>query len=263
MSTLQNESSFFHHIAPLVVSLVQDNDKEMTVVENKGLGDYATHMDVATENLIVAELNKWFPNDLILAEEGHSNTSITDGRIWFIDPICGTNNLGKGISNFCTNIALVENSQVIAACVVDHSQGKYYWSVGNGNVFINNQAITFPSPELGIKIDIDFGSVRSVNEEIRSKHNACLLKLINDTDYDVVSLNTSLGFTYTATGKIDGFINVFNYPWDITAASFLVQQIGGVLTGIDGSPWTIASVGAIGGRTPEIHKELLDMFTNS
>ncbi len=110
---------------------------------------------------------------------------------------------------------------------------------------------------------VDFGSVRNVVGEMRQKHNNFLLKLLNNTDYDLVSLNTSLGFAYTAIGKIDGFINVFNHPWDIAAASFLIQSNGGVLTGIDGSPWTIATVGAIGGRTPEIHKELLDLFLHS
>ncbi len=90
-----------------------------------------------------------------------------------------------------------------------------------------------------------------------------MLKLIQDTSYDVISLNTSLGFAYTALGKTDGFVNVFNHPWDICAASFLIQQSGGVITAMDGSPWTITTVGAIGGKTPEIHKELLNLFVQS
>jgi myo-inositol-1(or 4)-monophosphatase len=263
VNNLEDEAAFFHRIAQSVIELVQQSSKAMAVVESKGVGDYSTQVDINVENLIVSELRKRFPDDHVLAEEGYSNTTIPAGRIWLIDPICGTNNLGKGINNFCTNIALVDAGEVVASCVVDHSQNTYMWSVGEGNVFVNDKIPSVPAPELGYKIDIDFGSVKNADNNVRQKHNACLLKLINETGYDLVSLNTSLGFAYTAIGKTDGFINVFNHPWDIAAASFLIQQSGGVLTGIDGSPWTITTVGAIGGRTPEIHKELLDLFLHS
>lgn len=263
MKDLQAESEFFHDIARDVIALVQNSSKEMAVFKDKGVGDYSTQVDVDSENLIVSEINKRFPGDQVLAEEGHSDTSISDGRIWVIDPICGTSNLGKGINNFCTNIALVKGGQVIASCVVDHSQDEYFWSIGGGQVFVNDKTSRPPAPELGLKIDLDLSAIRGTTSETRQKYNNCLVKLINDTSYELISLNTSLGFAYAAIGKTDGFISVFNYPWDIAASSFLVQQVGGVLTALDGSPWTITSVGAIAGRTPAIHKELLDLFLDS
>lgn len=115
INNLKTEASFFHSIAQRVIGLVQSRGKEMTVATSKGVGDYATKVDIDVENLIVSELRKLFPDDQILAEEGYSGTAITDGRMWLIDPICGTSNLGKGINNFCTNIALVNTNQVIAA----------------------------------------------------------------------------------------------------------------------------------------------------
>ncbi len=263
MGNLESETKFFHGIAEAVLDLLHNASKEMAVVEDKGIGDYSTQVDIDVENLIVSELYKVFPNDKVLAEEGYSDTEIPHTRIWVIDPICGTNNLGKGINNYCTNIALVDENQVIASCVIDHSQQEYFWSVGNNKVYVNHQVIHQPAEELGLKIDIDFGSVRRVTKDMRLKHNTFLLKIIEDTNYDVISLNTSLGFAYTALGKTDGFVNVFNHPWDICAASFLIQQSGGVITAIDGSPWTIVTVGAIAGRTPAIQKDLLDLFVSS
>jgi myo-inositol-1(or 4)-monophosphatase len=263
VSNLNNESAFFRRIAPPVIALLNARSREMAVFEDKGAGDYSTQLDVDVENLIVAELAKQFPRDQILAEEGHADAPLSDGRMWLIDPICGTSNLGKGINNFCTNIALIDGGQVIAACVVDHSQGDYFWSVGGGQVFVNDKPCQPPAPELGLKIDVDFGSVRGAPREVRQKHNNMLPKLVNNTTYDLISLNTSLAFAYAAIGKTDGFINVFNHPWDIAAAAFLVQQAGGALSGTDGAPWTVSTVGAIGGRTPEIHRELLQLFLSS
>lgn len=258
-------TSFIHSIAPEIIKLVKEGtNEEITVVADKGpAGDYATQVDVATENYIVSAIQRDFPDDEILAEEGYSDTAIPAGRIWLIDPICGTNNLGKGINNFCTNIALVDGGKVIASCVVDHSQGEYFWSVGNNSVFVNDKPYVAPSLALGQKVDIDFGSVRSVGPGLRQKHNNLLRKLIEETDYDIISLNASLGFAYTAIGKTDGFVNVFNHPWDIAAASFLIQQAGGILTALDGSPWDLTTVGAIGGRTVEVHQKLLKLFLES
>ena len=233
----------------------------MSIVEDKGpAGDYSTKVDIACEDYVVSEIQKAFTGDEILAEEGYSKTAISDGRIWLIDPICGTNNLGKGINNFCTNVALVDKNRVVAACVVDYSRNEYIWSVGGNTVFVGSEPYVAPSPALGQKVDVDFGSIRGASPAVRKRHNDLIGKLVEQTDYDIVSLNTSLGFAYTATGKIDGFVNVFNHPWDIATASFLIEQAGGTLTALDGSPWNLQSVGAIGGRTAEIHRRLLDLF---
>lgn len=262
MKNFQKETEFFYSIAIKVRDLV-NSSKDISIAEDKGAGDYSTVVDIAVENLIVEALQKQFPGDLILAEEGHSNVAIPAGRIWIIDPICGTSNLGKGISNFCTNIALADNGKLIASCVIDHSQKDYFWSVGNGQVYIN-QTLYEPSQDNpGIKIDIDLGSLKSVDRVLWQKHTKTILYLLKKTDFDFISLNTSLGFAYCSVGKTDGFINVYNYPWDICAASFLIQQSGGIITDLNGGEWTITSGGAIGAATKQIHDLLLAAYSYS
>lgn len=257
-------TDFFHQLANTIIEFVEEENNELTIVTNKGrVGDYATQVDINVENLIINTLHDNFPDDKILAEESHSDTPIPTDRIWLIDPICGTNNLGKGIKNYCTNIALVDKEKVIAACVIDHSQKQYIWSIGDDKVYVNSDVFVLPPEGIGQKIDVDFGSVRNAEISIQQKHNNLIQKLIQETSYDLISLNTSLAFAYTAIGKVDGFVNVFNHPWDIAAASFLIQQTGGKLTGIDGAPWTLTTVGAIAGRTPAIHNNILGPFLNS
>lgn len=261
-NNLLKESEFFKDIAAKVISLI-DSSENLEIVEDKGGGDYALTLDVAVEKLIVIELQKRFPNDTILAEEGHSDTEFSEGRMWLIDPICGTGNLGKGLNTYCTNIALINSGELVASCVIDHSQNDYVWSIGNGQIYINNELMNSSQTYYGIKVDVDFGSVRSVGQATRKKHNNSLFKLVEETEYDIISLNSSLGFMYTSIGKLDGFINVYNHPWDIAAASFLIQQAGGVITTPDGSPWTIRSVGAIGASSQAVHQKLLDIYTKS
>lgn len=263
MNNLLREKNFFEFISTSVRDLVLNKSKNITIVKYKREGDFATHVDVAVENLIVSEINKRFSGDQILAEEKHSDVKIPDGRIWIIDPICGTNNLARGINNYCTNIALADNKKLIASIVIDHSQNDHFWSFGENKVYVNDSVLDSSVEKFGITVEIDFGSVASVNKTQKLKHNRFLKKLITETNYNVVSLNTSLGFAYTAVGKVDGFLSSYNHLWDICASSFLIQQSGGKITDLSGNKWTLESVGAIAGKNKEIHKKLLQLYLES
>jgi len=262
MNNLQLEKEFFHFIAGAVRNLVSNPNKNMAA-QHKKEGDIFTQVDIDVENFIVSEIKKRFPQDRILAEENHADTVIQKGRIWIIDPICGTNNFSRGIKNFCTNIALVDNNQLIASCVIDHSQNDYLWSIGNGEIYVNTNLFQLSEKRFNTLIEVDFGSVVSVDKKQQEKHNRFLKKMITETNYYLISLNSSLGFAYVAIRKMDGFINIYNHPWDICASSFLIQQAGGVITDLTGKPWTLASVGAIAAKNKDIHKKLLETFLNS
>jgi len=263
---LKQEAEFFHYIAPKVRELVLNYDGHAPVAAYKARpGDYATEIDVAAENLIVSEIQKRFPTDTILAEEGHTGTVISDSRIWIIDPICGTANLGRGMKNFCSNIALADKGELIAACVVDHSQEDYLWSVGNNRAYINDKVIENVSRDesFGLVIDVDLGAVSDIPKSERKKCTDVILQLVLQPEVMLQSLNSSLSFAYVASGKVDGFINVANHPWDICAGSFLIQQSGGIITDLVGKPWQLNSVGAIGAVNKAVHKKLLHAYSEA
>ncbi len=265
MNDLQQETEFFHFIASAVHNFVSNKDKDLSIAQYKREGDFSTQVDVGVENLIVEEIQKRFPEDTILAEEKHHATLIQKGRIWIIDPICGTNNLARGIKNFCTNIALADNNQLIASCVIDHSQSDYFWSIGDNKVYVNDKLITPNQKKFDVVIEVDLGSVISaaVDKSQSEKYNRFVKSLITHNNYYLISLNSSLSFAYTAIGKVDGFLSIYNHPWDISASSFLIQQSGGVISDLSGKPWTLSSVGAIAARNEDLHQKLLQAFLNS
>lgn len=260
---LQREKEFFHSIAQKVRKLVSSRSNRIEIARHKKEGDFATHVDVGVENLIVKEIKKRFPKDQILAEENFNNTTILKDRIWIIDPICGTNNLARGIKNFCTNIALGENNKLIAACVIDHSYNDYFWSIGDKKVYINTNLLPPAEKRYDVIIDVDFGAVIMLNKTQKDKHNRFLKKVIAETNFSLISLNSSISFAYTAIGKIDGFLNMASNPWDICAASFLIQTSGGIISDINGQPWTIKSKGAIAARNKEFHEKLYSLFKSA
>ncbi|TAL14472.1 inositol monophosphatase [Patescibacteria group bacterium] len=264
MNDLRNEADFFNTIAPKIRQLVQSFHGKASISVQKAAADYATEVDIAVENLIVNEIETRFPGDSILAEEGHTDTEIADGRIWIIDPICGTGNIGRGLTCFCTNIALAYKGELIASCVIDYSQNDYFWSIGGGTIY-QNESVFVPKPKaagLGVVIDIDMGAATKLDAVELQKYASFVSRFIKDTPYMGQSLDSSLGFMYTAIGKLDGFLNVYNHPWDICAAAFLIKQAGGVITELDGSIWNIQSVGAVAAGDEMIHKKLLETYNH-
>jgi myo-inositol-1(or 4)-monophosphatase len=144
--------------------------------------------------------------------------------------------------------------------VIDHGQNDYFWSVGENKVFVNDGLARRQDDDRGINVDIDLGSLPKVGKEQRDKHLKAISNLLDNTDYMLLSLNSSLGFAYVAVGKIDGFIWEFNHPWDVCAGSFLIQQSGGIITNLDGSEWRLDSIGCIAAKDESIHRTLLNAY---
>jgi myo-inositol-1(or 4)-monophosphatase len=260
---LNTEEIFFKEIAPLLFEHVEKSLNMNTVSTLKSRdGDFATAIDISAEKLIVQKIQELFPEDKILAEEGFSETKIGQDRIWIIDPICGTNNLGRDIDLYCTNIALADRGELIASCVIDYNKKDFYWSVGGGRVYKNSDEFSaIQDEDMGVLIDVDLGCLPNVNRTNKSKYTHFLEKLLTETDYILCSHNTSLTFLNVAVGKVNGAVNMSNHPWDVCASVFLLSQMGGVISDIYGNQWYVGSdKGMVLSLNKKIHQKLLNTY---
>lgn len=265
MNDFSKEEKFFHNINTELRKLVKKSLQNNKVAKHKGhSSDYATEIDINVEKTIVNYIKNTFKNDDILAEENHSKQLISNKRIWIIDPICGTSNLGRDINMYCTNIALAINKKVVCACVIDYSNDNYYWSVGNNTIFNNNLELIIDNKKVGTKIEVDFGATLSLSNKEKLKHSRVTGLLSTSTNYEIVSYNSSLSLaTYIAIGKIDGAINFFTNPWDIAAGAFLIKQSGGIITNLQGKPWDLLSPNFIAAKNKDIHQILLNIYNKA
>lgn len=266
MTNLQKEKDFFGKAASLIFNLLSSLEQKTLTIKQKGgsISDIATSSDVAVENLLSKEIIQLFPADKILGEENSLNLTIDPNvRTWIIDPICGTENYARGIKNFCTNISLAYQNEIIAACVLDHAKKEFIWSIGNQEVYINDilaQTINIPTN----LIDIDLGGAyKLADREAKRKYTNFLYKIFAETNYLPVSYNTSLGFVYTAIGRLDGYFASTPHIWDVAAANFLLIQTGGMVSDIDGKPWNFNSKSVLAARNKTLHRKLLDLYLNS
>jgi fructose-1,6-bisphosphatase/inositol monophosphatase family enzyme len=94
-----------------------------TDVTEKAPNDIVTATDVLVQNEIEQVLYEHEPDIAFLGEEGTATSVEKAPRVWFVDPICGTANYAAALPLFATNIALLQDGQIVAACVADGCTG--------------------------------------------------------------------------------------------------------------------------------------------
>jgi len=81
--------------------------RDFTVEEKEGGKGPLTEADLASNDILIAELSKAFPDDAILSEEVADDASrLQASRVWIIDPLDGTREFTLGIPEFVVSIGL-------------------------------------------------------------------------------------------------------------------------------------------------------------
>ena len=257
---------FFHTISPKIIKSTNNtfgNIKEIKYKDKNNPLDIVTKGDFDNEKIIISEIKKWFPDHNIVAEETFSSTKNPEkGKTWIIDPICGTLKFKNGIRFFSTNVALANNGKLIASCVIDHCKQEYVWSTGNHEIYINKKKFNSNRKSNFTTIEVDLSSTTQAPLERIENILKLVSFLARSKKYYLSTFCTSLAYTYTSLGRIDGYINSFSHAWDTAAANFLILQAGGIVTEVDGKPWSLTSDNVLASYDKELHAELLNILNS-
>ena len=91
--------------------------KIQNITEKDGLrGDVVTEVDLLCEKKIIDHIQKFFPDDTILAEEsGESLGSL--GNKWIIDPLDGSLNYSHGYPCYCVSIGVEYDDKLVVGVI--------------------------------------------------------------------------------------------------------------------------------------------------
>ncbi|NCV77230.1 MAG: inositol monophosphatase, partial [Actinobacteria bacterium] len=126
-------------------NLLSQRPSKFELDQKSGVFDFATHMDHASEKLIVEEILANRPNDGLLGEEG-ANRPSSSGITWVIDPIDGTVNYLYNIPGWCISIAAKDEKGAIVGVVYSPAT-QSLWKASRGNgAFLNDLSISCNEP---------------------------------------------------------------------------------------------------------------------
>src|SRR5579863_9407654 len=197
--------------------------------EEKSDHSPVTRADRECERLIAAALQRAFPEDGILGEEGSAVES-RSGRRWIIDPIDGTRDYVRGNPLWGPLIALEDRGEVVAGVVHFPSLGgAMYWAARGGGAFRDGQGLRVSAKTSAAE------SVLCINQF--NKLEAPLLPGLLPwmaRFWAVRNLGGTPDAMMVASGQAEIWIEPSASPWDFAAPKIVVEEAGGIFRNFDG-----------------------------
>ncbi len=234
------------------------NKTSRSSIKAKSKHEIVTPADLAAERIILSAIKKNFPTHRILSEEAGDNQKHSD-YLWIIDPLDGTTNFAMGNPLFSVSIALCYREKIILGLVyIPFLQDLYVAEKGKGAT-LNDQKIHVSKEK---KINQSFLTFCHGNNEASIRRAVNIYSHLKLTARDLRQIGTAaLETSWVARGKTEAIIIPGVNSWDVAAGALLVREAGGVVTDLDGQPWTIHSQDILASNK-NIHSTLLKTIKN-
>ncbi len=185
--------------------------------------DIKLKQDTASEEIIIGEIEKQFPQDGYIAEE-RGNKESSSGYVWTVDPLDGTVNYSRGIPHCCVSIACRSSSDSFGI-VYDFFRGETFTGRKGRGAFLNGHRIRVSSIT-DLKDTITGFGLMKGKAEIKSG-----LSVLSEIALKVKKVRSmgaaALDLCYIAAGRIDIFWEVGLNPWDVEAGKIIIGEAGG------------------------------------
>jgi myo-inositol-1(or 4)-monophosphatase len=238
------------------IELAESNVGTAAVFAKEGR-DIVTTSDVAIEELVRSLLRESLGQAVVGEEQGGTRPS--DGSAyWLVDPICGTRNYASRMSLYCLNLAFVQGDEVIAAVVADPSTSEIVIAERDRGAWLlkGDEFYSIKTSALSQMIVVEDGKAKGAR---RDRAAAFAAAAIRADRWDFRSFGTTLSLPYLAAGRIAAYVLFSITAVHSAAGSLLVTEAGGVLSDIDGRPWTIESPTMLASANPVLHDVLLEL----
>jgi myo-inositol-1(or 4)-monophosphatase len=226
-------------------------------VREKGPADLVTEADLASQEAVHSIIRGAYPDHDFLAEEDAAPKTRQSDYRWIVDPLDGTTNYVHGVPQYAVSVALEHDGLLLVGTVYDPSADECFSAVRgegaslNGERFTSSQtadishalvAVSFPARvERGSRPMVDFENVVVRCRAIRRSGSA------------------ALNLAYVACGRYDAYFARETKAWDVAAGALLIQEAGGIITGIDGRPFSLERPTFIAAGSAVLHAELFEL----
>ncbi len=195
-----------------------------------------TQADMASQHIIVQGLNSLTPDLPILSEES-GLPDFEERRkwnpYWLVDPLDGTREFVSRNGEFTVNIALIEDHQPVLGVV--HVPVRHTTYAGCQGLGADKRVDGNAPQPIGVAMT-SASPVRVVGS--RSHRGTSLDRFLQNLgDFEMHPTGSSLKFCLVAEGEADVYPRLGpTSEWDTAAAQAVVEQAGGVVLELDGTP---------------------------
>ncbi len=199
-------------------------------IKNDDPEDFVTEADKKSEELIISELKRYFPEHGFLGEESFLGGKIDKDYVWVIDPMDNTKGFVKKSGDFSVQIGLCYQGKVILGIVYLPALDQMYYAEKSEGAFLNGEKIKVSSINKISKFKSMSSSRILKDEGLKKLYDkvGCANELVGGAGKKICLV---------AQGKIELVIYKANSAkeWDYCAPGIILTEAGGRISLSDGS----------------------------
>lgn len=207
---------------------------------HKGVTDLVTETDFAVQAMLRTHLCALLPEAAFIGEEDDGEKPTDASLCWVVDPVDGTTNFVHGIPVTATSVALCENGLPILGVVNAPMLGEFFHAAKGHGAFLNENKIEVSRTGRLIDSVVATGFPYDTRPELQTILGR-LEKVLPKTQGVRRLGSAALDLAWVACGRMDAYYEATLKPWDMAAGWLLVEEAGGKVTNLNGSP---AALGA-------------------
>lgn len=228
-------------------------------IDHKGIIDLVTEVDRRSEEFLLGEIQRNYPDHRVIAEES-GGLEGEDCCLWYVDPLDGTVNYAHGVPIFTVSLAYQEGGEILLGVVYDPMHDECYSASKGTGAWLNGVPIhVSTTSELdqsllvtGFPYDIRTNPANNLDHFARFSLTSQGVRRLG---------SAALDLCYVAAGRFDGFWEIRLNSWDVAAGALIVQEAGGIVTNLQGGPDFLSAPQSIIAADPKVHsliKEVLN-----
>jgi len=221
-------------------------------ISYKGEVDLVTESDRRSEELVVARLQKRFPDHGIVAEEG-GGAAAGAKYCWHVDPLDGTTNFAHGYPCFAVSIGLVEDGKPLVGVVFNPIADELFTAARGEGAFLNGNRIRVSPVEKLAQSLVATGFPTHLRK--KSSNMEYYWQFTLQTHGVRRDGSASLDLCSVACGRFDAYWEFGLSSWDTAAGVLLVEEAGGTVSDLAGQPYRLGGPSLISSNG-RIHREL-------
>mmetsp|Transcript_8742 Transcript_8742/g.21935 ORF Transcript_8742/g.21935 Transcript_8742/m.21935 type:complete len:446 (-) Transcript_8742:450-1787(-) len=194
-----------------------------------------------------------------------------DGFIWICDPIDGTANFASGMPLCGVTVTVIHDNQAIIGVIYDPHRDELFYSIRDHGAFlVEKKKSSNMKRQLRVQSSVGLAKDAIVNAGCPADRNAFEASMRG-----VMALNSQvrglriiaascITLAWIASGRLTAHFGYDLSGWDLVAGALIIQEAGGRITDIDGSPYKITTRNMLCSNGQEqVHDEILQILKDA
>ena len=235
--------------------LLSAHDLLNAVSEKEGVGNFVTTYDVKVQNFLREKLLTTVPQAHFVGEEDTVHDDALHGLAFIVDPIDCTANFVRGWKHSAVSIALAQDGELILGVVYNPYRDEMFTAQKGRGALLDGQPIHVSARTMDRGV-FCFGT-SPYDRALRARSFRIASRLM-DRMQDLRRFGSAaLDLTDIACGRAELGFECILQPWDYAAGALILQEAGGRISQLDGSPITLDRPSSVLSGNPLVHAAFL------